>query len=95
VIKEVALRHLPSDVVNRPKIGFKVPLDAWFRGGLRDFAHDLLTGPESFVGERLDRSEVSNILNAHLGARRNEELRIWTLLSLEVWHREMRKRGVW
>ena len=58
VVKEVARRHLPSDVVDRPKIGFQVPLDKWFRAGLRDMAFDLLTGPSSFVGGTFNRSAV-------------------------------------
>ena len=44
MLKEVARRYLPSAIVDRPKVGFKVPLDAWFRDGLRPLARDLLTG---------------------------------------------------
>jgi asparagine synthase (glutamine-hydrolysing) len=92
VVKEVARQYLPDEVVDREKLGFRVPLDAWFRNGLRDMAHDLLTGPGSFVGERLDRSAVCGLLTKHETGDRNEEARIWTLLSLEVWHREMTVR---
>ena len=60
VVKEVARRHLPSDVVDRPKIGFQVPLDKWFRAGLRDMAFDLLTGPSSFVGGTFDRQRCAH-----------------------------------
>jgi asparagine synthase (glutamine-hydrolysing) len=88
VVKEVARQHLPADVVDRPKSGFKVPLDAWFRDGLRDMAFDLLTGPSSFVGATLDRTAVAKLLDGHSSGDRNEQPRIWTLLSLEVWHRE-------
>jgi asparagine synthase (glutamine-hydrolysing) len=88
VVKEVAREHLPADVVDRPKSGFKVPLDAWFRDGLRDMAHDLLTGPSSFVGGVLDPAGVRTLLAEHDSGGRNEQPRLWTLLSLEVWHRE-------
>jgi asparagine synthase (glutamine-hydrolysing) len=92
VVKEVARRYLPDDVVDRPKIGFKVPLDTWFRGGLRDMAFDLLTGPSSFVGTKFDRAAVCKLLEDHSSGDRNEQSRIWTLLSLEVWQRELVKR---
>ncbi|HEV2779854.1 MAG TPA: asparagine synthase (glutamine-hydrolyzing) [Actinophytocola sp.] len=92
VVKEVARRHLPDDVVDRAKSGFKVPLDAWFRGGLRDMARDLLTGPSSFVAARLDPAAVRRLLTEHESGDRNEQPRIWTLLSLEVWHRELKSR---
>jgi asparagine synthase (glutamine-hydrolysing) len=93
VLKRVAHRYLPADVVDRPKIGFKVPMDRWFRHGLRDMAFDLLTGPSSYVGNNFDRAMVAMLLNAHVRGERDEESRIWTLLSLEVWHRELVRRG--
>ena len=93
VLKQVAHRYLPADVVDRPKIGFKVPLDRWFRHGLRDMAFDLLTGPSSYVGNNFDRVMVAALLNDHSRGERNEESRIWTLLSLEVWHRELVRPG--
>ncbi|PWK81066.1 asparagine synthase (glutamine-hydrolysing) [Lentzea atacamensis] len=89
VVKEVARQHLPADVVDRPKSGFKVPLDAWFRDGLRDMAYDLLTGPTSFVGKTFDRAAVRALLDDHDSGDRNEQPRIWTLLSLEVWHQTL------
>jgi asparagine synthase (glutamine-hydrolysing) len=92
VVKEVARRHLPAEIVDRRKIGFKVPLDTWFRGGLREMAHDLLDAPGSFAGEVFDRVTVRRLLAAHDSGDRDEQPRIWTLLSLEVWHRELRTR---
>ncbi|SDM19599.1 asparagine synthase (glutamine-hydrolysing) [Lentzea albidocapillata subsp. violacea] len=89
VVKEVARQHLPNDIVDRPKSGFKVPLDAWFRDGLRDMAYDLLTGPTSFVGRTFDRAAVRALLDDHDSGDRNEQPRIWTLLSLEVWHQTL------
>ncbi|GLZ38312.1 asparagine synthase (glutamine-hydrolyzing) [Actinokineospora sp. NBRC 105648] len=94
VIKEVARRHLPGEVVDRAKSGFKVPLDAWFRDGLREMANDLLTGPSSFVGGALDPAAVRKLLTEHDAGTRNEQPRLWTLLSLEVWHREL-SRSAW
>ncbi|SES25175.1 asparagine synthase (glutamine-hydrolyzing) [Actinokineospora terrae] len=91
VVKEVARAHLPGDVVDRAKSGFKVPLDAWFRDGLREMANDLLTGPSSFVAGQLDPAAVRKLLDEHHAGTRNEQPRLWTLLSLEVWHREFAK----
>ena len=92
VLKEVARQYLPNEIVDRPKVGFRVPLDEWFRHGLRDLAYDLLTGPSSFVGGTLDPSAVGKLLSSHLSGERNEQPRIWTLMSLEVWHREWTRR---
>jgi asparagine synthase (glutamine-hydrolysing) len=56
-------------------------------------AFDLLTGPSSYVGNNFDRAMVASLLNDHSRGERDEESRIWTLLSLEVWHRELVRQG--
>lgn len=94
LLKEVARRYLPSEIVDRRKVGFRVPLDDWFRTELRDEAWDRLTGSGSFVASTLDRGAVAALLSRHDSGRYNEESRIWTLLSLEVWH-EVCVAGRW
>ncbi len=86
LVKEVARGRLPSSIVDRPKAGFRVPLDAWFRSGMEDMARDRLLSPSSFVSQVMDRSAVRSVLDTHARGRRNEDIRIWTLLGLEVWH---------
>jgi asparagine synthase (glutamine-hydrolysing) len=86
VLRQVARQVLPAEVIDRPKIGFRVPLDDWFRSGLRDLAHARLTDGSSLVAELFDRRAVQRLLDDHEAGRRNEGSRIWTLLSLEVWN---------
>ena len=87
LVREVAGRYLPHDIITRPKIGFRVPLDEWFRGDMRRVARRALLSSDSFVGGTLEPTFVADVLGRHTDGRSNEELRIWTLLSLEVWHR--------
>jgi asparagine synthase (glutamine-hydrolysing) len=87
VVKELARRYLPDAIVDRPKVGFKVPLDRWFREGLRDTVRSLLLDNDAFVPELLDRRAVNRLVTAHESGERNEDIRIWTLMSLEVWAR--------
>jgi asparagine synthase (glutamine-hydrolysing) len=87
VVKQVASRHLPDAVVHRRKVGFRVPIDAWFRGGLQDMSWDLLTAPDSLASTLLDRAAVRQLLERHRSGVADEQARIWPLLSLEVWHR--------
>ena len=84
IVKEVAQRHLPRTIVDRRKLGFRVPLDEWFRGGLKDYAHDLLLGRGSFVAGYLARTGIERLLADHVSGRRNEASRLWTLLGFEV-----------
>ncbi len=86
VEREVARAKLPAIVLERPKVGFRVPLDKWFREGLREYAWDVLTDRSSFVGQVFDPVAVRELLTCHDRNRSDESNRIWTLLSLEVWH---------
>ncbi len=86
VLRHVATDLLPHAVLRRPKVGFRVPLGAWFRGGLRELAWDRLLSPSSFVTSVFDRDAVARVLQRHEQGRADEEIRIWTLLGLEVWH---------
>jgi asparagine synthase (glutamine-hydrolysing) len=86
VVKSLARDLLPASIVDRPKAGFRVPLDTWFRTGLADLARERLLGGGSYVGSVMDRRVLSELLEGHASRRRNEDIRLWTLLSLEIWH---------
>ncbi len=86
LVKEVARRYLPAQLVDRRKVGFRVPLQSWFRGELRELSHDLLLSPSAFVADVMDRREVAALLARHAHGGVDESIRIWTLLGLEVWH---------
>lgn len=93
LVKQAALKYLPDHIVNRRKVGFRVPLDAWFRDGLETFAWDLLTSQTSLTSELMDRAAVRHLLERHRKRQSNEEMRIWALLCLEIWHQEFFRRS--
>ena len=86
VVKQVARRYLPAEIVDRRKVGFRVPLDRWFRDDLSAMARDLLLDPGSFVASALDNTAVRQLVGRHISGRSDESARLWNLLSLEVWH---------
>lgn len=86
VVKEVARAYLPDEIVDRRKVGFRVPLDMWFRGELKEMAHDLLLASTSFANQVFDRAAVAALMKAHDEGRTSEEAALFTLLSLEIWH---------
>jgi asparagine synthase (glutamine-hydrolysing) len=87
IVRQLAGRYLPHEIVERPKVGFTVPLDDWFRGRLRGFVREALLSADGFVGSTFDRAAVAAVVRRHLSGESDEQLRIWSLLSLEVWHR--------
>jgi asparagine synthase (glutamine-hydrolysing) len=87
LFKDALRPWLPSHVLDRPKMGFAVPLDHWFRGPLRRLPGEVLLDPRS-LGRGLFRSDyVRGLLADHAEGRRNNGYRIWSLLQLELWFR--------
>ena len=86
------LRHtfrnrLPLGIAERPKHGFGIPLDDWFRGSLRARVHDELLSPQARVGSYLNDSELRTLVGAHMSRQANYGHALWALLNLELWLR--------
>lgn len=88
VLREAMKRILPQEILDRPKVGFRVPVNEWFRGPMRDYLYDHLTGSSSCTSQYYNKEALDNILNDHVNGRQNHEKLLWCLLNLEIWHRE-------
>src|SRR5439155_1345539 len=91
-LREVYRGHVPESVRRGRKAGFGLPIDHWFRDGLREPAHDLLLGPGALSREYLKADAVGAVLKIHRMGQRNYDEMIWTLLVLELWLRSRRGR---
>ena len=79
---------LPSENVNRRKMGFGVPVGEWFRGPLKPLLSDALLSDECVSSSYLDRSRVKTMIEDHIARRADHAFPLWNLLMLELWHRE-------
>lgn len=87
VFKEAMSGILPDSILNRPKQGFAVPLERWFRGQLSDHVRDLLLSPRAVQRGVIEPDFVRTLL-AHNDRGRQLGLELWTLLSFELWCRK-------
>jgi asparagine synthase (glutamine-hydrolysing) len=87
LLKRLARRLLPREVVDRPKVGFTVPLSPWFRGPLRELLCDTLLSPACLGRGIYVPGVLRAIVDDHLTGRRDRARELWTLLTLELWHR--------
>lgn len=87
VLRRTAARWLGEEIAHRPKKGFDVPIDAWFRGPLRTMSGDLLLTSDAVSRAWIEPAAVANLWNAHQQGRRSNGHVLWTLLSLELWAR--------
>jgi asparagine synthase (glutamine-hydrolysing) len=85
LLRQIARKYLPAHIVNRRKVGFTVPLAQWFRGKLRDVCYDHICRKDGLMRQLFAREELQKILNEHCSGRKDNALKIWTLLALSVW----------
>jgi len=88
VLKQVAAALLPPDILARPKQGFGVPLDVWFRGNLRDLFADTLLSPRTLQRGYFQPPFIRRLVDEHIRGKRDHTLRLWQLVVFERWHRE-------
>ena len=87
LLKRAMAELLPVEILNRPKQGFIVPIDHWFRHDLQEMAYDTLLDPRS-LGRGYFRPEVvRRLLDEHVRGVQNFHRQLWNLLMLELWHR--------
>jgi len=90
IFRRMLSKHLPHEVLNRPKRGFAVPLHRWFRGELRDWLRDVLFDGTLLARGYFRREYLENLWKTHQdGGSKIIDLgtHFWILLMFELWHR--------
>jgi asparagine synthase (glutamine-hydrolysing) len=90
LLRKLALEYLPSDLINRPKMGFGIPRKEWLSGVLSPLVNDVVFDRTSLIYNWLDFESVNNLFSEHK-ARNNLDGAVWTILILELWAREWLK----
>jgi asparagine synthase (glutamine-hydrolysing) len=93
LLRRVAYRYVPWQLLDRPKMGFVVPVAEWLRGPLRDWVEDLFD-PARFAGGLLDVDLIRRLWTAHLERRRNVEHLLWHFIMFEAWRRRWMEGSV-
>jgi asparagine synthase (glutamine-hydrolysing) len=84
---------LPKPNVDRPKMGFAVPIGEWFRGPLRPLLEDALLSEQSARRGYFQHAWIRRLVSDHLDFRADHGFKLWNLMLLELWHREFLDGG--
>ncbi len=85
ILKELLKKYLPNDLIDRPKMGFGVPLKEWLRNELKDWASDLLSESRIKKQGLLNHKEVSKKLSQHLSGTHDWHAHLWQILIFQQW----------
>jgi asparagine synthase (glutamine-hydrolysing) len=90
VLRQLLHRHVPPSLVERPKMGFQVPIDQWLRGPLRDWAESLLDPRRLREHGLLDPAPIRQTWDDHRTGRADREQALWSVLMFQAWYEQRR-----
>ena len=91
ILREILHRYVPHELVDRPKMGFSIPLDLWLRAGLRDWAEALLDESRLRNEGFLQPQRIRVMWDDHISGRADRQHQLWNVLMFQAWLEAQRK----
>jgi asparagine synthase (glutamine-hydrolysing) len=88
ILRQAGRSLIPDAILDRPKVGFRVPVNKWFQGPMRGYLQDHLQGSDSKTRGYFDPQVLDRVVGDHIDGKQNHEKLLWALLNLEIWHRQ-------
>lgn len=87
-LRQILNRYVPSEMFERPKTGFGIPIHHWLRGRLRDWGEELLSESALKDTQMLNPETVRSLWDGYQKGENQEAYSLWTMLMLQAWHRQ-------
>ena len=82
-LKQILKKYLPSELIERPKQGFDVPIFEWFLGSFKEMCYEYILSKNNLL---FDNKKLENILNDFFKKRKISAYKVWFLLIFSMWH---------
>jgi asparagine synthase (glutamine-hydrolysing) len=87
LLKQALRSYLPPETLRRRKIGFAVPVGAWFRKPLKSMVADLVLAPEARTRGYFNPDTMERLVGEHFDGVRDRQKQLWALVNFELWCR--------
>ncbi|QDT13876.1 asparagine synthase (glutamine-hydrolyzing) [Planctomycetes bacterium K23_9] len=87
ILQDTFESQIPKNIFARKKMGFGIPIGAWFRDELKPMVHDTLLADDAKIGPYFRKEAVADLVRSHEASEQNHGYRLWNLLILEKWLR--------
>jgi asparagine synthase (glutamine-hydrolysing) len=88
ILRESMKGVLPESILSRPKMGFPVPIGAWFRGAHRSILDEYVLSDRAMARGIFNGDTVRQLVERHQSGAENHEERLWALVNFEIWQRQ-------
>jgi asparagine synthase (glutamine-hydrolysing) len=88
ILRQAGRSLIPDAILDRPKVGFRVPVNKWFQGPMRGYLREHLQASDSRTRHYFDPQVLDGVIGDHIDGKQNHEKLLWALLNLEIWHRQ-------
>ena len=85
ILRKILYRHLPQELMERPKMGFAVPVGKWIKGSMREWAEELTTQKRIEEEGYFNAQAVGEMWQQHLSGRYNRTHELWNILMFQSW----------
>lgn len=86
ILRDLAIRYLPAELINQPKRGFEIPLKSWVNGELKTIINDYLLAPDALYAKIIKKSFVEDLLQSKVKISDERRAKIlFCIFGLEVW----------
>jgi len=86
ILREVLYKYVPKELIERPKMGFGIPLDSWLRGPLKEWTYDLLSKENLSKHNLLNNVEITKKIEEHMSGKKNWHYFLWDVLMFQSWY---------